>query len=39
LYVKKIGKALIGKGVGDEIIVKTPGGTREFEIVGICIER
>ncbi|MBM4272103.1 MAG: hypothetical protein FJ139_08115 [Deltaproteobacteria bacterium] len=39
IQVKKIGKALIGKSVGDGIIVKTPGGMREFEIVGICIER
>ena len=33
-----IGKALIGKGVGDEVRVKTPGGMREFEIVDIFIE-
>ena len=33
-----IGKALIGKCVGDEVIVKTPGGVREFEIVDISIE-
>jgi transcription elongation factor GreA len=32
-----IGKALIGKSAGDEISVKTPGGTREFEIADICI--
>jgi transcription elongation factor GreA len=37
LYVKKIGKALIGKSVGEEVIVETPGGTREFEIVNISI--
>jgi transcription elongation factor GreA len=30
-----IGKALIGKGMGDEVTVKTPGGIREFEIVNI----
>jgi transcription elongation factor GreA len=30
-----IGKALIGKVVGDEITVKTPGGTRNFEIINI----
>jgi len=30
-----IGKALISKVVGDEISVKTPGGTRNFEIINI----
>ena len=33
-----IGKALIGKIVGDEIRVKTPGGMREFEVVDISVE-
>lgn len=33
-----IGKALIGKNVGDEIRVKTPGGIREFEIVDISTD-
>ncbi|MDO8784994.1 MAG: transcription elongation factor GreA [Syntrophales bacterium] len=28
-----IGKALIGKNIGDNIKVKTPGGFREFEII------
>ena len=32
-----IGKALIGKCMGDEIRVKTPGGVRAFEIVEICV--
>ncbi len=32
-----IGKALIGKSVGDEVIVNAPGGTREFEVVDINI--
>ncbi|MBN1663253.1 MAG: transcription elongation factor GreA [Deltaproteobacteria bacterium] len=32
-----IGKALIGKTVSDQVIVKTPGGMREFEIVDISI--
>jgi transcription elongation factor GreA len=32
-----IGKALIGKAVGAEIIVKTPGGTRTLEIMDISI--
>jgi len=30
-----IGQALIGKVIGDEVAVKTPGGLREFEIVEI----
>ena len=30
-----IGTALIGKCMGDEVSVKTPGGIREFEIVNI----
>jgi transcription elongation factor GreA len=32
-----IGKALIGKSIGDEVSVKTPGGVREFEIVDISV--
>ena len=32
-----IGKALIGKEPGDVVTVKTPGGTREIEIVDIAI--
>lgn len=32
-----IGKALIGKEVGDEVKANTPGGVREFEIVDISI--
>jgi transcription elongation factor GreA len=34
-----IGKALIGKAVGAEINVKTPGGTRSFEIMDISIQK
>jgi len=30
-----IGKALLGRRVGDEITVQTPAGTKEFEIVGL----
>lgn len=30
-----IGKALIGKSIDSEIVVKTPGGTRNFQIVDI----
>ncbi len=33
-----IGKALIGKCIGDEVSVNTPGGIREFEIVEISFE-
>ncbi|MBU2054816.1 MAG: transcription elongation factor GreA [Proteobacteria bacterium] len=33
-----IGRALIGKRVGDEVRVNTPGGLREFEITDISIE-
>ncbi|PKN51505.1 MAG: transcription elongation factor GreA [Deltaproteobacteria bacterium HGW-Deltaproteobacteria-13] len=33
-----IGKALIGKRIGSEISVKTPGGTRNFELTDIAIE-
>jgi len=33
-----IGKALIRKRLGDEVKVNTPGGVREFEVVGIAIE-
>ncbi|MDI9569467.1 MAG: transcription elongation factor GreA [Pseudomonadota bacterium] len=32
-----LGKALVGKTVGDTARVKAPGGTREFEIVAIFI--
>ncbi|MFH1017730.1 MAG: transcription elongation factor GreA [Pseudomonadota bacterium] len=30
-----IAKALIGREIGDEVVVQTPGGNRELEIVGI----
>jgi transcription elongation factor GreA len=33
-----IGKALIGKKIGNEITVQTPGGIRNFEIIDISIE-
>lgn len=33
-----IGKALIGKNVGCEINVQTPGGTRNLEITDIAVE-
>ena len=34
-----IGKALIGKAVGDQVEVKTPGGIRELEIIDISIKQ
>lgn len=30
-----IGQSILGKSVGDEVVVKTPGGVREFEVVEI----
>ncbi|MDI6743371.1 MAG: transcription elongation factor GreA [Smithella sp.] len=33
-----IGRALIGKSIGSEVIVKTPGGTRNLEITDISAE-
>jgi transcription elongation factor GreA len=30
-----IGQAMIGKSVGDEITVKTPGGVRQLEVMDI----
>lgn len=30
-----LGKSLIGKEVGDEVLAKTPGGKREFEVMDI----
>jgi transcription elongation factor GreA len=33
-----IGKALIGKRIGSEINVQTPGGTRNFELIDILVE-
>ncbi|HLG18526.1 MAG TPA: transcription elongation factor GreA [Bdellovibrionota bacterium] len=33
-----IAKALIGKEAGDEVTVQTPGGSRELEIIEICLE-
>ena len=34
-----IGKAMIGKRVGEEVHVNAPGGVREFEIVDIFISK
>ncbi len=33
-----IGRALIGKKIDNEIVVKTPGGTRNFQIIDISVE-
>ena len=30
-----LGRSIIGKTVGDEVLAKTPGGTREFELLEI----
>ena len=30
-----IGQSIIGKEIGDEVTVKTPGGVRQLEVVGI----
>jgi transcription elongation factor GreA len=30
-----LGRSMIGKKVGDEVVAKTPGGTREFEVIDI----
>jgi len=30
-----LGKSILGKEVGDDVLTKTPGGTREFEVVSI----
>lgn len=32
-----LGRAMIGKSEGDEIVVKTPGGVRQFEILEISL--
>ena len=31
-----LGRSMIGKSVGDEVVVKTPGGVRQLEIMGIA---
>ena len=30
-----LGRSILGKSVGDEVMVNTPGGTREFEVMEI----
>jgi transcription elongation factor GreA len=34
-----IGKALIGKEIGEEVTFRTPGGTRNIEVLDITIEK
>lgn len=31
-----LGRSILGKSVGDDVLAKTPGGTREFEVTGIA---
>lgn len=33
-----LGKAIVGKMVGDEVVVKAPAGTRRFELIDIVAE-
>jgi transcription elongation factor GreA len=30
-----LGKSILGKEVGDDVLAQTPGGTREFEVISI----
>lgn len=30
-----LGKSILGKEVGDDVLARTPGGTREFELISI----
>ena len=30
-----LGRSILGKSVGDEVVVQTPGGVREFEVIDI----
>ncbi len=32
-----LGRSIIGREVGDEVIAKTPGGVREFEVIDIQV--
>ena len=34
-YKAPIAKALLGKQLGDEVKVKTPGGDRTYEVTGV----
>jgi len=35
-HVSPVGKALLGHQVGDQIMVSTPGGVKEYTILGIA---
>jgi len=35
--VSPLGRSILGKEIGDEVKVVTPGGIREFEIMGITV--
>ncbi|THB75393.1 MAG: transcription elongation factor GreA [Desulfobulbaceae bacterium] len=30
-----LGRSILGKEIGDDVVAKTPGGTREFEVIDI----
>jgi len=34
-----LGRSLIGKEIGDDVLAKTPGGTREFEVMDITASK
>lgn len=34
-FLSPLGKALLGKEEEDEVVVKTPGGLREYEVISI----
>lgn len=35
--VSPLGRAMIGKKVGDEVVIQAPGGKREFEVIDILV--
>ena len=36
-FLSPLGKALLGKEEDDEVVVKTPGGLREYEVISITV--
>lgn len=36
-FLSPLGKALLGKEEDDEVVVKTPGGLREYEVISISV--
>lgn len=34
-----LGRSLLGKEVGDDVVARTPGGTREFEVIDIAASK